>query len=167
MKYGLRLHLFNLYKDGLGNPQVPEKLRRGRRRPASAISVRPITAPRWPKVVLTIALVVSAVALVISSLIFLNRAPPTTTTRALAPGAKALSALAAIPEKSIAVLPFENLSNEKENAYFADGVQDEILTGLSRVADLKVISRTSVMQYKAGPSPICAKSPPPWASRTC
>ncbi|OLB17449.1 MAG: hypothetical protein AUI05_04425 [Verrucomicrobia bacterium 13_2_20CM_2_54_15_9cls] len=62
---------------------------------------------------------------------------------------RALSALAAIPEKSVAVLPFENLSNEKENAYFADGVQDEILTGLARVADLKVISRTSVMQYKA------------------
>src|SRR5204862_1140892 len=58
---------------------------------------------------------------------------------------------AAIPEKSIAVLPFENLSNEKENAYFGDGVQDEILTGLSRVADLKVISRTSVMRYKTGP----------------
>jgi serine/threonine-protein kinase len=56
----------------------------------------------------------------------------------------------AIPDKSIAVLPFENLSDEKENAYFADGVQDEILTGLTRVADLKVISRTSVMQYKAG-----------------
>src|SRR4029077_15757884 len=56
-----------------------------------------------------------------------------------------------IPEKSIAVLPFENLSNDKENAYFADGVQDEILTGLSRVGDLKVISRTSVMRYKAGP----------------
>jgi TolB-like protein/Tfp pilus assembly protein PilF len=56
----------------------------------------------------------------------------------------------AIPEKSIAVLPFENLSDEKENAYFADGVQDEILTGLARVADLKVISRTSVMQYKTG-----------------
>jgi serine/threonine-protein kinase len=89
---------------------------------------------------------VSAVALIISSLIFLNRTPPTTTTRASAAGA-----LAAIPEKSIAVLPFENLSSEKENAYFADGVQDEILTGLSRVADLKVISRTSVMQYKAGP----------------
>src|SRR5262249_13189609 len=56
-----------------------------------------------------------------------------------------------VAEKSIAVLPFENLSNEKENAYFADGVQDEILTGLSRIADLKVISRTSVMQYTAGP----------------
>jgi serine/threonine-protein kinase len=86
---------------------------------------------------------VSAVALVISSLIFFHRSPPTTV-------ARALSALAAIPAKSIAVLPFENLSNEKENAYFADGVQDEILTGLSRVADLKVISRTSVMQYKTG-----------------
>ena len=144
VKYGLRLHLFSLYKDGLGNSQVPEKLRRGRRRPASAITVRPITAPRWPKAALAIAFLVFAVALVISSLIFFNRAPPTTVTRAL-------SALAAIPEKSIAVLPFENLSNEKENAYFADGVQDEILTGLSRVADLKVISRTSVMQYKAGP----------------
>jgi TolB-like protein/class 3 adenylate cyclase len=149
VKYGLRLHLFNLYKDGLGNPQVPEKLRRGRRRPGSAIGVRPVTAPRLPKVVLTTALVVSAVALVISSLIFLNRAPPTT--RALTPGAKAIGVVAAIPEKSIAVLPFENLSNEKENAYFADGVQDEILTGLSRVADLKVISRTSVMKYKTGP----------------
>jgi TolB-like protein/class 3 adenylate cyclase/Tfp pilus assembly protein PilF len=146
VKYGLRLHLFNLYKDGLGNPQVPEKLRRGRRRPASAVSVRPIRAPGWPKAALAIAFLVSAIALVISSLIFFNRAPPTTTTRAAATGAPA-----AIPEKSIAVLPFENLSNEKENAYFADGVQDEILTGLSRVADLKVISRTSVMQYKAGP----------------
>jgi TolB-like protein/Flp pilus assembly protein TadD len=54
----------------------------------------------------------------------------------------------AIAEKSIAVLPFENLSEEKANAYFADGVQDEILTNLSRIADLKVISRTSVMQYR-------------------
>ena len=143
VKYGLRLHLFNLYKDGLGNPQVPEKLRRGRRRSASAISVRPVTAPGWSKAALTTAFLVSAVALVISSLIFFNRAPPTSV-------ARALSALAAIPEKSIAVLPFENLSNEKENAYFADGVQDEILTGLSRLADLKVISRTSVVQYKAG-----------------
>jgi TolB-like protein/class 3 adenylate cyclase len=145
-KYGLRLHLFNLYKDGLGNPQVPENLRQGRKRAASAVSVRPLAAPRWPKAALAIAFLVSAIALIISSLIFFNRAPPTTTTRAPAAGA-----LSAIPEKSIAVLPFENLSNEKENAYFADGVQDEILTGLSRVADLKVISRTSVMRYKTGP----------------
>ena len=52
------------------------------------------------------------------------------------------------PEKSIAVLPFENLSDQKQNAYFADGVQDEILTDLAKVGDLKVISRTSVMQYR-------------------
>ena len=61
-----------------------------------------------------------------------------------------LGAAPAIVEKSIAVLPFENLSDDKQNAYFADGVQDEILTNLARVADLKVISRTSVMQYKSG-----------------
>src|SRR5256712_4268991 len=54
------------------------------------------------------------------------------------------------PEKSIAVLPFSNLSKEQENAFFANGVQDEILTDLARVADLKVISRTSVMHYKSG-----------------
>src|SRR5437764_6243214 len=54
----------------------------------------------------------------------------------------------AIESKSIAVLPFENLSEEKANAYFADGMQDEILVNLARIADLKVISRTSVMQYK-------------------
>ncbi|HTH19593.1 MAG TPA: hypothetical protein VL912_05895, partial [Candidatus Udaeobacter sp.] len=55
-----------------------------------------------------------------------------------------------VPAKSIAVLPFENRSSDPENAFFTDGVQDEILTDLARVADLKVISRTSVMQYKAG-----------------
>jgi TolB-like protein/Flp pilus assembly protein TadD len=60
------------------------------------------------------------------------------------------SAIAPIAEKSIAVLPFGNLSDEKQNSFFADGVQDEILTNLAKVADLKVISRTSVMQYKSG-----------------
>ena len=54
------------------------------------------------------------------------------------------------PAKSIAVLPFENLSRDPDNAFFTDGVQDEILTNLARIADLKVISRTSVMQYKTG-----------------
>jgi len=57
---------------------------------------------------------------------------------------------ASISQKSIAVLPFENLSEDKENAYFTDGVQDEILTYLTKIADLKVISRTSVLQYKSG-----------------
>jgi len=58
---------------------------------------------------------------------------------------------AAIESKSIAVLPFENLSEEKANAYFADGIQDEILTRLSKIADLKVISRTSTQHYKSAP----------------
>jgi TolB-like protein/Tfp pilus assembly protein PilF len=57
----------------------------------------------------------------------------------------------AIPEKSIAVLPFENLSEDKANAYFADGIQDEILTRLSKIADLKVISRTSTQHFKSAP----------------
>jgi TolB-like protein/Flp pilus assembly protein TadD len=72
-----------------------------------------------------------------------------TTAAASAPAAKSVvSTPAPVPEKSIAVLPFENLSDEKQNAYFADGVQDEILTDLAKIADLKVISRTSVMQYR-------------------
>lgn len=144
VKNKLRLHLFNLSKDRLGNPEVPEKLRRGKSWPTSASGVHPVSAPRWTKFAFGIAFLVSVAALVISSLFFSNPPPRTTV-------ARALSTLAAIPQKSIAVLPFENLSSDQANAYFADGVQDEILTGLSRVADLKVISRTSVMQYKAGP----------------
>src|SRR5206468_3602545 len=58
--------------------------------------------------------------------------------------------LATAPDKSIGVPPFENLSRDPDNAFFADGVQDEILTNLAKIADLKVISRTSVMQYKSG-----------------
>src|SRR5215470_3799779 len=78
---------------------------------------------------------------------------------ALAPGREAAllaraapneSKLSVIDAKSIAVLPFDNLSSDKENAYFTDGVQDEIRTHLAKVADLKVISRTSVLQYKNG-----------------
>src|SRR6266478_5795187 len=65
--------------------------------------------------------------------------------------AKPVSQAAAIPEKSIAVLPFENRSEEKANAYFAEGIQDEILTRLSKIADLKVISRTSTQHYKSTP----------------
>jgi TolB-like protein/DNA-binding winged helix-turn-helix (wHTH) protein/Flp pilus assembly protein TadD len=66
------------------------------------------------------------------------------------PADAVLSAPARIPEKSIAVLPFENLSDDKQNAYFASGVQDEILSNLARIADVKVISRTSANNYKAG-----------------
>ena len=58
----------------------------------------------------------------------------------------------AIPEKSIAVLPFENLSRDPDNAYFADGIQEEILTRLAKIADLKVISRTSTQRYQSKPA---------------
>src|SRR5207247_8815453 len=58
---------------------------------------------------------------------------------------------AASPEKSIAVLPFDNLSRDQENAYFAEGIQDEILSRLAKIADLKVISRTSTQKYKSAP----------------
>jgi TolB-like protein/class 3 adenylate cyclase/Tfp pilus assembly protein PilF len=148
VKHGLRLHLFNLYKENLGNPRVPEKLKQGKRsKQASAVQL--ITSSRWPRVALIATLLVSALALVISSLIFFNRTspPPTTSTYS---ETTATSRPTAIPQKSIAVLPFENLSDDKENAYFADGVQDEILTNLAKIADLKIISRTSVRQYKSG-----------------
>jgi TolB-like protein/Tfp pilus assembly protein PilF len=70
---------------------------------------------------------------------------------AVVPAATAPSAAAEAPTKSIAVLPFENLSDEKSNAYFAEGIQDEILTRLSKIAALKVISRTSTQKYKSAP----------------
>src|SRR5881392_1053804 len=77
----------------------------------------------------------------------------------LAPRREAALVASAVPNesksvinaKSIAVLPFENLSSDKENAYFAEGIQDEILTRLSKIADLKVISRTSTQHYKSAP----------------
>jgi TolB-like protein/Tfp pilus assembly protein PilF len=72
--------------------------------------------------------------------------------RPSAPSANALPVAPSVPlsDKSIAVLPFQNLSQSEENAFFADGVQEEILTDLARIADLKVISRTSVQQYRSG-----------------
>jgi TolB-like protein/class 3 adenylate cyclase/Flp pilus assembly protein TadD len=148
VKHGLHLHLFNLCKDGLGNPQVPEKLKRRRWKQDSA-PVRPVSQPRLPKVLLAVALVGSVLALVVTSLIFFHRAPSRAITSTISP-AETRSMLVPVPEKSVAVLPFENFSEEKDNAYFADGVQDEILTALARVADLKVISRTSTIQYKTG-----------------
>src|SRR5206468_116742 len=149
VKHGLSLHLFNLYKDNLGNPQIPERLKRGRWKQASNV-VRSIGAPRSPKFLLLVAVAVSAVALIISSLIFFHR-PPTRATIASTPTTRAARALAAIPEKSVAVLPFENRSEDKAHAYFADGIQDEILMRLSKIADLKVISRTSTQQYQSKP----------------
>jgi len=142
VKHGLRLHVFNLYRDGLGNPAVPEKLRRGRRwKRTPSAAVRPVSAPGWPKSVLIITLLLAALALSISFSILLRRAALT----------RAGNPRTLVSEKSIAVLPFENRSEDKANAYFADGIQDEILTRLSKIADLKVISRTSTQHYKSAP----------------
>jgi TolB-like protein/Tfp pilus assembly protein PilF len=123
VKHGMRVGVTNLYSDEIGNPQLPKKFRALQKRRSRV---------RWVEV--AIALLV--LAAVVAAFLFVLRRPMRT----------ALT----VAEKSIAVLPFENLSEEKANAFFADGVQDEILTNLARIADLKVISRTSVMQYKAG-----------------
>jgi TolB-like protein/Tfp pilus assembly protein PilF len=138
VKHGLRLGIVNLCKDNCGNPNLPEKLqRRKRRRETASAIVKPVRGP-WsaPAAVLILFGIVITIAVSIyfgySKLI-----RPHTAARA--------------PEKSIAVLPFENRSEEQANAYFADGIQDEILTRLSKIADLKVISRTSTQQYKSGP----------------
>src|SRR6266480_1251839 len=149
VKHGLRLHLVNLYKDNLGNPHLPDKLKRRRRwKQTFGVGVRPIITPRWPKYVLTAVLLVSAVALAISFSVFYRRGSP-----AFAPSSSGKAADGGLPiaEKSVAVLPFENRSEDKANAYFADGIQDEIMTRLSKIADLKVISRTSTQHYKSAP----------------
>jgi TolB-like protein/class 3 adenylate cyclase len=149
VKHGLRLHLVNLYKDNLGNPHLPDKLKRRRRwKHASGVSVRPVITPRWPKYVLIAVLLLSAVALAISFSVFYRRGPPAV---ARSSSGKAADLGLTIAEKSIAVLPFENRSEDKANAYFADGIKDEILTRLSKIADLKVTSRTSTQHYKSAP----------------
>ena len=137
VKHGVRLHLVNLHKDGLGNPAIPGKLKCAKPRTETTGA----SAPRWPRLLVSIALLVSAVALVAVFSILLRRGVLT----------PAGNPAASVPEKSIAVLPFENRSEEKANAYFADGIQDEILTRLSKIADLKVISRTSTEQYRGRP----------------
>jgi TolB-like protein/integral membrane sensor domain MASE1/class 3 adenylate cyclase/Tfp pilus assembly protein PilF len=148
VKHGLRLHLFNLCKENLGNPRVPEKLKCRRSWKHQSDIVRPVTLRRGPRSLVVLALVVAALAMVISSLTFFQRLRMNPSTP---PERTATKATVLIPEKSVAVLPFENLSDEKKNAYFADGVQDEILTRLSKIADLKVISRTSTQYYKSAP----------------
>ncbi len=149
VKHGLRLHLVNVYKDNLGNPHLPDKLKRRRRwKQTSGVSVRPVITLRWPKYVLTAVLLLSAVAFAISFSVFYRGGSPVV---ARSPSGKAADGGLPIPEKSIAVLPFESRSEEKANAYFANGIQDEILTRLSKIADLKVISRTSTQHYKSAP----------------
>jgi serine/threonine-protein kinase len=124
VKHGVQVGVTNLYSDEVGNPQLPKKFQALKKHHAHV---------RWAAVAIGLLVVAALAAAVLS---FLRKGPA--------------RSLATAVEKSIAVLPFENLSEEKANAFFTEGVQDEILTHLARIADLKVISRTSVMQYKSG-----------------
>src|ERR1700719_1004992 len=102
-------------------------------------------------VALTVVLAVIAAGLLVFQLMRTKTATaPRSASDQLRRDGQSEAATSSLPEKSIAVLPFENLSRDPDNAFFTDGVQDEILTDLAKVADLKVISRTSVMQYKSG-----------------
>jgi TolB-like protein/class 3 adenylate cyclase/Tfp pilus assembly protein PilF len=124
VKHGGRVGVTNLYSDEVGNPQLPKKFVALKKHRSHV---------RWAEAAIGL-LVLGAI---VAAFIFLLRKP----TRAVLN----------IAEKSIAVLPFENLSEDKANAYFAEGIQDEILTRLSKIADLKVISRTSTQHYKSAP----------------
>src|SRR5438477_1669392 len=124
VKHGVRVGITNLYDNEIGNSQLPKKLQAVKRHRARM---------RWAA--MTAALL--ALAAIVAGIAVFSRY-------------RVSSAIAA-PVKSIAVLPFENLSDEKANAYFADGIQDEILTRLAKISDLKVISRSSTQKYKSAP----------------
>jgi TolB-like protein len=124
VKHGVPIGITNVYDSEVGNPQLPKKLQALKRHR---------TRVRWAEVALAL-LVLAAIA---TAFVFLLQRP---TRLAMA-----------IPDKSIAVLPFQNLSEEKGNAYFAEGIKNEILTKLATVRDLKVISRTSTAKYQSKP----------------
>ncbi len=150
VKHGVRIHLFNLYTGELGNSELPEKFKHGRGRKRllpksiskSAVS---LAKGRWALIAAVLTMIG---ALAIGIAFFLPRSRDKSASVSISRSSP--FSAPEIPEKSIAVLPFENRSDDKQNAYFADGVQNEILTDLAKIADLRVISRTSVMQYQSG-----------------
>ncbi len=134
VKHGRKISLVNFYTETVGNPQTPKK--------CALAKTKPLLPRHHALIGAAIFLIL---ALIISSIIFLRQ----TASRSR----KTATAFASQPNtKSIAVLPFENLSRDPDNAYFADGIQEEILTRLSKIADLKVISRTSTQRYKSNPT---------------
>jgi TolB-like protein/Flp pilus assembly protein TadD len=150
VKHGLRLSLVNLYTDEAGNSALPAKFA------TAAKSARKFDKfgatdsgkfiRRWIiGILIGIAIVIAALG-VFRHYMAVSKSAATISSMPLG-GATPTS----IPEKSIAILPFQNLSEEKANAYFAEGVQDEILTKLATVRDLKVISRTSTAKYQSKP----------------
>jgi TolB-like protein/class 3 adenylate cyclase/Flp pilus assembly protein TadD len=127
VKHGVRVSVVNLYDDQFGNAKLPRRFETVQKRR---------TRLRWA----AMAAALVALAVVVAGIATFSRYRVRST----------LAAPAA-PDKSIAVLPFENRSDDKTNAYFADGIQEEILTRLAKIADLKVISRTSTQHYKSTP----------------
>jgi TolB-like protein/class 3 adenylate cyclase/Flp pilus assembly protein TadD len=136
VKHGARVSVVNFYTDDLGNPEPPEKFRQTKstEQTTPATPASDAKPPRRSRIWIAAFIIVAAAAAAAGFYILSHR-----------------SNSKAILEKSIAVLPFENLSRDPDNAYFADGIQDEILTRLSKIADLKVISRTSTQHYKSAP----------------
>jgi len=137
-KHGERLHVVNLYNDEIGNLAVPTKCVRNAIPVATSSAAAGGNRRRYSIVAMAIA------ALIILGAVKLFTTRTTHTTGRRGPASP-------ISEKSIAVLPFQNLSDDRSNAYFTDGIQDEILTRLSKIAALKVISRTSTQKYKSTP----------------
>jgi TolB-like protein/class 3 adenylate cyclase len=139
VKHGVRVSIVNLYTDDAGNAALPTRLAAQKRSPAKG---RQFAGLRTLLVTAIILIGLGVPALIFTPAILKSLRSPIS-------GDKAASS--SIPDKSIAVLPFENLSDDKGAAYFADGIQDEILTKLASIADLKVISRTSTAKYKSKP----------------
>lgn len=142
VKHGLKLHLFNLCKDGLGNPSLPDKIRcqRGVLRRWRTSTGRWAGRSKLRQAILVAGYAGSALALALG-LWFLAHRPVTSTDD---------RDFASIAENSIAVLPFGVLGGDQESGRFSDAVQDNILTNLSKMADLKVPNRFSVMKYSPG-----------------
>ena len=139
-KHGERLHVVNFYNNEIGNSAAPAKFGR------NAIAGTPSSTAAGNRRRYSIAaMAIGALIVLCVTILFLTtRTAFRNLTRRGAPASSA-------SEKSIAVLPFQNLSDDKSNAYFTDGIQDEILTRLSKIAALKVISRTSTQKYKSTP----------------
>src|SRR6476661_8066736 len=132
VKHGVSVRVVNLYNDSLGNPQVPAKIQRERE--ARVILAR--RARRKQRNPLILGSLIALVAIGLGFLLLRDRL------------LRRPMEMQTMDAKGIAVLPFENFSDDKENAFFADGIQDDILTSLARIKDLRVISRTSVMGYR-------------------
>src|SRR6266536_3251074 len=140
VKHGVRVHVVNLYTEEVGSPELPEKFKTAQQTvpPAQKGSHR---RQRPSLMVIGVFLVIFLlIGLAMLALIFAPAVLRSFSRRSVPMNPNSQAAIATIPEKSIAVLPFENRSEDKANAYFADGIEDEILTRLSKIADLKVIS---------------------------